>query len=72
VRIGKSRVLKLGLVTALYLIVSAGAAGEALFRIPIEPILALISRFPFMNISKIRDGIIDQIVVSSKKSSDNH
>jgi hypothetical protein len=40
----------LGIITIAYLVMSPGAAGEARFRVPVEPILALMAGFSIMRV----------------------
>lgn len=51
-------ILVLGLITITYLCVSPGAAGEARFRVPIEPILAWMGGMTFWKIPKVSSGIL--------------
>jgi len=52
--------LILGLITVAYLVISPGAAGEARFRVPVEPILALMSGFALFGRSKTNHDISAQ------------
>jgi len=51
-------VLVLGMITIIYLCVSPGAAGEARFRVPIEPILAWMAGMTLWKIPKVSSGIL--------------